>query len=323
MINFISYRRLGTIILGLLISFVALKTSLHEVVWRDVAQTITKVPLILGAGCAACLAAGICFRGLRWWVLLREPVPGPMCFSGATFSGACANQVLPGRLGELFKIYVLSRWGQIGLACALGSAILDRACDALVLVLTIIALAMFLKVEGLGSLNGGILTLIVSGVVLGLFIALSGRLRAALERWTERAASGWSLKPAIFLSTLFDLVGRQFDVAQAQRLILCAALVLGADYGAIALAVASAGLSLPAEAPLLLWVALASSAMVPAGPAHLGVYQWAAVWSLGVYAVPRHEAVAVAFILQALLFAVSVTGATVFFLSRRPRSLPH
>jgi uncharacterized protein (TIRG00374 family) len=305
-------RKVGFAALGLLVSGVSLHAALRGISGTQLVQTLSDLRAIPAAGCAALVALGVCLRGIRWRFILQGSATRPAVFIAAAFLGIFSNQILPARAGEFVRIFSLHRLSRAGLGKILGSAVLDRGCDLVVLILC--AGLVSTCVQEIDVPPEGWLVFWFGMACVGviLFGISSGRLRAAVTHWSQRLTAPWSLRSAEFLVLFIDMLKLQFSGVQLLRLALCGVLVLCADYGAVAMAVLSTGASVPLAAPLVLWVALASSAMVPAGPAHLGVYQWAAVWILGLYEIEQHRSVAAAFILQGTLLIVSGVCALLF-----------
>jgi hypothetical protein len=118
----------------------------------------------------------------------------------------------------------------------------------------------------------------------------------------------WKLQPAAFLIVFNGMVRHMLQPGTLVAVLIATGTVWLVDYLTIATALWSVGLDLPISAPLLLWVALAAGTSLPSTPGYIGVYQIAAVWGLSIYNVPSHQAVAVAFVLQAVLLCVTLIG---------------
>ncbi len=88
-------------------------------------------------GLAALVATlGIPIRAMRWRVLLRPfapDVPFPPRHA-ATAIGFAANNVLPARVGEFARAFALSRLARIPMPAVLGSMVIERVFDGLVIV---------------------------------------------------------------------------------------------------------------------------------------------------------------------------------------------
>lgn len=74
-------------------------------------------------------------RAFRWRVLLEPGHEGSSFEArfGATCAGFAANNIFPARLGELVRAYVLSRVVGLPLGVSIGSLVVERVLDGLVL----------------------------------------------------------------------------------------------------------------------------------------------------------------------------------------------
>jgi len=141
---------------------------------------------------------------------------------------------------------------------------------------------------------------------LAIYARSAGAGDAFVSRLAGRWLRRWPLNPEAFLAELRTEFGRVFHGWFSVELVILAALILCADYGAVAALLFAFKLTLPLEAPLLLWVFLAAGSALPSAPGYVGVYQVAAVWALAVFSVPASTAVAIATILQISSLAVAL-----------------
>ena len=135
--------------------------------------------------------ASVWFRALRWGVLLRhlKPITTRRLYP-VVVVGYMANNLLPMRLGELVRSYYVGDREGISKTSALATIIVERLCDALVLLLFIGVITLFVPLSGLarsfGDQSGlpwpGLVALvsvpfIVAFGTLILFAAFPGRTR--------------------------------------------------------------------------------------------------------------------------------------------------
>lgn len=302
------HRRWQVLGVGIAVSAVLLYLALRDVDWRALGVTLANVrPAPLGF-CALMMAAGILLRGWRWSLIAGRPFGSVRVFAHATNLGVLGNQLLPGRLGEAVRVFALARLLPVGLSESLGSAVLDRALDAVVLLLSAIVVS-FVVATGVvpGRWIVG-LGLLLAAFATGLAVVRTQTFHSWLSGWSKRWLHRWALHPESFLTVFNGLVRRLVHPAHSFPVLLAVVAVLLADYLAVAAALWSTGLDLPIVAPLLLWVMLAAGSALPSAPGYLGIYQLAAVWALAVYKVPAHQAVAAAFVLQAVTLVVSLMG---------------
>ena len=251
-------------------------------------------------------------RAQRWRLVLRGQKELSL---GQTlvplFVGYMANNLLPARAGELYRMHFLGRRARISRSGALASIVVERTFDGLMMgLLMLLTFLLFPGERVLGTaalvLGFGVLLLaaaIASHVLRadvkpGLSDRLVGLLPGTLEKFT-----GERLK-------LFSRGMRGISTAgAAAEASLYTAVIWGVELLAYTLAVFSFGVVLPFSGYLLVYTLAALGTALPSGPAYVGPYQYAFVLALGVFAVSRETALAVSIGAQvALLGSVTVVG---------------
>jgi uncharacterized protein (TIRG00374 family) len=118
--------------LGVAIPVAAIAYTVHDVNLREVAGHIGDANLWLVLAMVPLHVAALWLRAVRWrWLarsLSRDPLPlGPLF--RATALGFMAINVLPFRLGELARPWLLGRETEVRGSAALGTLVLERAID--------------------------------------------------------------------------------------------------------------------------------------------------------------------------------------------------
>jgi len=284
--------------------------------------TINYIPVLL---CAGALALGIMLRALRWRVIAGFPSTEQHNFSRATNLGVLANLIFPGRAGEFIRVITLAKLSRSSLPGPLASALIDRLIDVFVLLASASVLYWLFPISTL--INKWLTVFFVMGCIITLLIVLYARSTgmgdAFIARLAKRWLQRWPLKPEVFLSELRCEFRRLLSSWLSIELLFLAALILCVDYGAIAALLQAFALSLPVEAPLLLWVFLAAGSALPSAPGYVGVYQVAAVWALSLFTVSAPTAVAIATVLQIITLAVALimAGPGAWRMSRPAQSI--
>ena len=183
-----------TILAGIAISIALLFFALRDVSLSDLLGHLGEADFLL-LGAATVAATGtFAIRALRWRLLL---LPTKVAF-GPRFATVCigfmANNLLPARIGEFARAYSLSRTESIGVSTALGSLVVERLLDALVLT-TLVVPAYFLGVTGVAEsevlrkgFTGLVLLVGVGVVTTGLLVRFPGFVLRHAERWARRTA---------------------------------------------------------------------------------------------------------------------------------------
>lgn len=309
-------------VVGLAVTGVAMWLALRDVPLREVGQVLSRTnwaPLLL-LGVPAQVAA-IYVRARRWRHLtdVIRPIPVFALFR-ATSIGFMANNLLPGRAGEIVRAWVLSRETGASGAGLLGTVVLERVIDSI----TFLALAsVVLWVGGVKALGGGAM----AGAALSLLVALvlpvialvwlrvapqqamrlthevltkvlPARLSAQVEGLLLRFAAGlgslrggshlaWVVMDSVVLWAVISLLPFYSGV-----------LALGIDFG-------SPGRTLAAAYVTLAAVGLAVA--IPAAPGFFGTFHLACTAALGIFGVPDSTAFAMAVLVHGSYW-VTVTG---------------
>ena len=110
-------------------------------------------------------------RGARWRALLAPIAPLPYRrVLGYTYIGYLANNVLPARLGELYRSHALGEGEGISRTTVLGTVVVERVVDTVMVVAIAAVAVLVLSVRGVMS----------SAVLLGLaFVGAAGHRASA------------------------------------------------------------------------------------------------------------------------------------------------
>jgi glycosyltransferase 2 family protein len=238
----------------------------------------------------------ILLRALRWRLLLpRRPDgerPAVMRVAPVLLVGYLGNLVLPARLGELVRTYLVARREELRVSAVLGSVLLERVLDlaSLALVAFVAALAAGAPswmVQGLG---------IVAAIGVGSLLVLVGlglpRVVRLLARLTGTAARRFE-RPVALLVSFGEGAG-----GGDRRVVTAAILLSSVTWLFVAttfwLVGQSLGLGLAPSAALLITAVTVLGTAIPSAPGHIGTFQVAAVVTAGALGIPPAEALALA-----------------------------
>lgn len=323
-------RRAAQVLAGLAISALALWLTLRgkdlgaiwwEIRAADYRYLLPYLLVLLGIHLA---------RTLRWGILLAPVVRVPFArLNAAAAVGFMALLLLPFRLGEFARPYLVADPATLRVSTALSSVVVERVADGVFtgLLLVVALLAVPDDAPGVAVLRtGGVLVSLAFVSVLACLVAayrrrevavriagallrpLSPRLAARAEGMLDAFLRGLRLVPTGGAAAKFAALTLVYWGLNAYGMRLLA-LGFGFDLG-------------PAQACALLGV-LVVGVMIPSGPGMIGTFQGAVVVGLALFA-PR-EAVATRGTAYAnVLWAVQlaqVTALGLFFLFSRHVSL--
>lgn len=288
---------------GLLLSLVFGYLAVRDVDLDDLRTALAgqKYVYLLPAGLA--LAAGVALRVWRWQLLFEPGSRPPFRFVGnALLVSYLFNTILPARAGELARVQVLGRRAGISRAQVLGTVVLERSYDLLVLIALLAVAAPFLP--PVGWLKAAVALGAVLGVLLALAAVLVGRhgergARALLRPLTVLPAIGAERLERTAKAVVSGLAG-----IRATRVAAAAVVVTAVSWLALATSAwfLLLGTTIDAGfgAALLVLVATNLVLVLPSSPAGLGAFEAATVLTLAAYGVDREQALSFALVLHAL-----------------------
>ena len=260
----------------------------------------------------------IAARGARWRTLLAPIARLPYHrVLGYTYIGYLANNVLPARLGELYRSHALGDGEGISRTTVLGTVVVERVVDT-VMVVAIAALAVFvLSARGVMTsavlLGAAFVALLV--IVLGLGIA-AHRLPGANRVAAIIARRPRLLELARRLRDGLAVAGRPRVVGVA---IAFSALAWIASTMTFLAAGQAIGLELTVAQGALLTSGVALVTIVPSGPGYLGTFELTVVGICEGFGIPRDDAFAMGLLVHLMILATTSIGGVVALLAIRRR----
>ncbi len=282
---------------------------------------------------ALCGIVGYLFRTWRWQrILVKTQAIAFWRLFPVLMVGFATNNLLPARVGEFVRAYLLSREEEVSPSLALATLVVERVCDGLTLIalmaMTLLTFPLPITdsrlqtVETVAALIFGLATLVLVALlclprpILALVqwclrivpTAIASRITALLEQFIAGLAA---LRSPVIL-------------AQIALLSLVIWFCEGGTFAFVLLAF-PLGLSgsawLAAAVFLLVFVNL--GIMIPSAPGYVGTYQLFAKLALGAFGIAASSAVALSFVAHALQYTL-ITAVGLFSLWRlglSPRNL--
>jgi uncharacterized membrane protein YbhN (UPF0104 family) len=230
--------------------------------------------------------------------------------------GVAVNNTLPGRLGELARGYGLSRRLRAPPMRSIGTVIVDRLSDVLVLTVLLGTTSLLAPAPGWGRAIG----------VFGLVVAVSGmglavvapRLGRKLP--TRQEAEGRARRHLRTLLQGLDCVDGALGAARAVGLTVLAWALWAIGAWCVA---RSLGVTLSATEVGLATAVINLGVAVPSSPGFVGTYQWLGVSVLQLFDIGRADALAFSVLLHALWFIpTTIVGVALMLRVGFRRALP-
>jgi hypothetical protein len=223
--------------------------------------------------------------------------------------------ILPARLGEVARPYLLNQNSKVGLSPAMGSVVLERLIDSsfLVVLLAICLPALRLPSLILSSFKGFVFILLAA-----VLFVLLGSLPGFRERFFQVASRILPASLSDFLTRIAETFYSGMQAVTSLRRLL-AILTLTSVIWAVAVATLlvlfrSMDLQLGLLAGITVLVLTCIGIALPAAPGFIGNYHYACMVALGLFGVGKDIALAYAILLHFLTLAVlAIMG--VFFIN--------
>jgi len=304
-------------LLGLLVSVIALVLVFQGVQLSELWVALQNAQYGWLVPALTCVWLGQWLRAHSWRVILGHSLTHQEVFS-ALNAGYLLNNVLPLRLGELGRAYLISRTGKMTVSQALSSVVVERVVDLCMVSAFLVALLPTLAFPGWAINAVGMAIALVALGLTALYVMVTQReWMLKLVRWVVRAPLGFWQGAA----RLEDIAEAFIDGLQAirePRRFILAAVFSGLAWFSAGASLSFILLAFQVSADVLMigvmgYFTLAVTALsiaLPSAPGSLGVWQWAVVLALSVFGVAREAALSVAILHHAANYAVtSVLGA--------------
>lgn len=252
-------------------------------------------------------------RAARWDVLVRPFARlSPRAVWRISNVGNMMIMLLPLRLGELARPYLMKKQAGASFTSTMGAVTVERVIDGLLVTLLFFATTALLPAQYVISapLHYGALAALVlfagATVVIGAALLTHGMVPRLLRRFGGRIAPHLVDK-IIALIDAFITGLRSLPSAQAISMVVVWTLVYWAA-NALGLywLMRAFDWQLPLIAAFVVVCVLVIGLMVPAGPGFLGTYQTAIVTGLAVFGVSNNDALAYGMIAYPVNLAVVV-----------------
>jgi len=253
----------------------------------------------------AAVIGDLFFRALRWQALMRPIHRVPLRRLGAyMLVGYLANNVLPARLGELVRSHYLGDREGISRSATLGTVVVERVVDTVVLVGIGAAAILILNVRGV------VVSAILVGVAIAglLCVALAVALAAHRLPGAGKVAARLERRAVGVATRLRD----GLRVAAIPRTLAAAAILSVVAWSCTVIAVLAVGQSLGIQLTVgegaLLAAGTNLATAIPSGPGYLGTFEYAGQSIALAFGLGASEGLALALLIHVLTLAVSSLG---------------
>jgi glycosyltransferase 2 family protein len=313
--------------IGVLISVFFLYLAFREENFGQIAAALGKVQYWALIPALVFYFAGVWIRAVRWGVLLSPLRRGihPYHLFKVLVIGYMGNDILPARLGDVIRVYVLSRRERVTKSATLATILVERIFDGLTMIgfLTVSALFIALNSE-MTTILRVTSALFVAGLLVFIFLAASpDRITTMVRLILGRSPIG-ALIPVALHERALHMTSSFVEglaVLRSWRGVLS---VMGLSVAAWAaeatmyyiIGAWGFGLTLPVHAYTITTAAANLGTLVPSSPGYIGVFDGIAkVVLAGLFKIDSSLALSYVVVLHAALyFPVTIWG--LFYMAR-------
>jgi len=302
--------------LGVLISVIGLYYAFRQVNFWELWISIKNVNIILILLAVFILVLSNVIRAWRWQILVKpiKDVSFDPAFSSIMI-GYFGNSVLPFRMGEFLRAYVVSDKTSLTASTAFGTIVIERILDFVGLSAVIL---LIMTVYPLKSIGGFIIIgVIVLSLTAFIFILLFGGFKSTLLVKIKKSSllkMGLLRKILLFLKNFLDGATTIRATNKLGVILLYTLIIWIMYYCSTYLATIATGIELEWFGFGVLLISTTLAISVPAAPGYVGTYHAAAVYILtNLFDVGRIDAQAAAIILHAVgTIPIAIIGAWYF-----------
>jgi uncharacterized protein (TIRG00374 family) len=252
------------------------------------------------------------FRAVRWrYLLLPMKKTAMRNLFPATVIGYMANNLLPARLGEFIRAYILGEKEKLDTSAVFATLVLDRLFDGFTVIFILVVTFFTVKLppgmekEQHGLVVGGYVTLGFYVAVI-LFIIILKKQTARTLSLTARLLKPFPAKTAEKIIPVLGsfIHGLRLSARPSDLFLLFSSsfVIWAFAVYALDMVLCSFGMFLPISASMFIMVFLVFAVMVPASPGYVGTYHAACVYGLMAFNVQMEKALSIALIIHGVNF---------------------
>lgn len=295
--------------IGVAVSAAFLYLAFRNVPLDDLGAALGRLrPSWLVVSVAVSLAIMV-LRAYRWQLELRplEHVPVGRLWVVAAI-GYMAINLLPARLGEVVRPWLLSRRSNVTFSNVVGNLVVEKTMDSVVTLVYTLAGLVLVESLPLWMRRAALVPAAVVAVLVTLVVLIYWRGEAFADRWLSPVLPAkWGERVRGVLSSIVQgmrilpdprLLGAVFAVS----LVLWFLPILSSW-----VMIRAFDLDVPFSAAVVVFIFIGFGTALPGAPGMIGIYQYACQQALALFGVPEADGLAYGLVLNAVQF-VTIVG---------------
>jgi uncharacterized protein (TIRG00374 family) len=260
------------------------------------------------------VAGTVLAKALRWRLLFYpdHETLGLSALASALLIGQTINILLPARLGELGRAYLIGEAEERRKLLALGTIVVEKLLDGLALLSVLALVIVFLPVHNSLRVSGA-LGALMTAVLLALVVLLTGhreRLLRAADNLGRRMPLLARVQPDKHLASLADGLDSVQSPSVRARLVIWTVCIWSLAAATNLLVLVGMQTQVPVVlASVLVLAVVHLGLVVPSPPGRIGVFHYLALLSLSMLGVEQAQALAYGIVLHfVVILPIVVAG---------------
>ena len=244
-------------------------------------------------------------KALRWSCLLSASGPNQLKeYYAAVLIGYTGNLVLPAQMGELVRIYVLSKRLSTPVVPVFTSIALERIFDLMVMLIFLIV-AMFLSedtLQWMNTLGVALFAMVLCGMsVCYVYVTHTPFVLRIVAKIIGFFPPNWQTRVLGAVEQGALGIGALRNPALLFWVLVTSCLMWAAMVVCTYLSMSAVGIDLPVTAAIFTFAVIIGGMMLPASPGFIGTIQFCFVLVLGGYGISKDQAIAASFYYHVLI----------------------
>ncbi len=292
------------ILLSWIISVVLVAIVFSTIDFGKTLEKISEISFFAVLVSAIVYSFSFVLRALRWKYLVK---PIAAISVKDSFAIVCvsflANNLLPARLGEFLRAYLLSKKKGIGKVKSLSTVIVDRIVDGITLVFVFLVIMVFSGDVPLIAQKLIVIPALVFAFCMGFFVK-PDFFRRMLSPFFRRIPFVYN-RIKVFLDDLV-IGGRAFSQSAGSGVMIWASsfIIWGLESTNLLVIARAFGIEISVVKIVLLLVVVALGLMIPSAPAYIGTFEALFVLYFLAFGLTAESATAMAITVHAIEFIV-------------------
>ncbi len=316
--------------IGFAISIVVIYLAFRRIDLRLLLESLQGANYLYLLPIVLIIFVNMALRALRWGYLLRpiKKIGFPNLFAGILI-GFMANNVLPVRMGEIVRAYIIGRSERIRKSASFATVVVERLFDGFTVMGLLLAVLAFINLPPgnftfkQGLRMGGYLSIAIYGTTFIILFIIKKKTRwfLKLTSFLIRPFSSRLTKNGI--SNILSFKEGLLSMESSKTMLitfLYSLFVWGVFAYAIYLMGRAFGLNLSISASVMVLLAVCLAMMIPSTPGYIGTYHASVAYALLLYNVPLEKALSLSIVFHATNY-IPVTLAGFLYLWRHHLTL--